>query len=169
MARARTKSPIPLPDLLLSNRNAATVYATLRWLAGAKHQLRTTRQRITEVCGLSKDIVTAAVKALHDGRWIVRRYGAVTNRRWYRISFSNVVTFPWAAKTSLRKKSNPKCKAGKKRSKGARPLSQKNRSNPLKGIGQSPNSCPSLPVGQDGDAEDEVWTSISDLLEKDSP
>lgn len=169
MPRGRTKSPIPLPDLLLLNRNAATVYAALRYLAGDKRQLRITRRRITEVCSLSKDVVTAAVTALHDGRWIVRRRGMMPGRRWYRITFPNVVTFPWAAKTSLRKKPDAKTQAGKNRSKRARPLNQKNRSNPLGGIGQSPDARPSLPVGRAEDAQGDEGIDIRDLIRGENP
>jgi len=54
----KRRTPWPLDRLLAANRNALTVYATLRWLAGDVRKLGTTRARIADVCGLCDDTIS---------------------------------------------------------------------------------------------------------------
>ena len=136
MSRKRRRSaPWALPKLLEADRNAATVYLALCWLANGTRQVRTTRNAITKVCGLHKDTITSAIKALHDAGWIQRAYGAVTGRRWYRITITEVVIFPWAVKTGSSARPKRKTRTHENRSKGRVPLDRKNPPYSLKRVG----------------------------------
>jgi len=93
----------PLPKLLTANRNALTVYAALRWLAGDSRRLCTTRARIGDACGLYRDTITAALQALDAAGWVRLRYGRAGTRTWFRLSFPGAGFFPVPAKTRHRK------------------------------------------------------------------
>lgn len=139
MTRKTRTLPLPLPELIQRNRNAATVYLSLRYLAGDSRQLRTTRAKIGHVCGLHRETITKAVRVLHDGRWIKRSWGRAVNRRWYRITFVEISVLPWVGKTVLSatsKTHSPKAgktdpsarsKERKNRPKRSLPLGRKNR------------------------------------------
>ena len=96
------KRPIQLPGLLKRDRNAVTVYFSLRWMAGGSRQLNTTRQRIADVCGLSPKRITAAMTALHEAGWLIRRYGRNGKRAWYRLVLRGFGLFPEGRKTTFR-------------------------------------------------------------------
>ena len=96
--------PVPLPQLLRMNRNAVTIYFSLRHLSGKLRRLSTTRARIAKICGLHADTITAGMKALASARWIRLQYGRFGVKTWYRISFPVFECFPAAEKTSHRKR-----------------------------------------------------------------
>ena len=96
--------PKPLPDLLALNRNAATVYLAIRWLAGDRRQVNTTRAKIAAVCGLCKRAITDAVQALGECGWVRVSYGRQGLRSWYRLTLNAGVSwiFPVCHKTTHR-------------------------------------------------------------------
>ena len=98
--------PWPLDSLLKANRNAAGVYLALRWLAGKKRCLATTRRRIAEICPMHEDTISKAMRALADAGWIVLNYGRAGGKQWYRVSFpaTKQQIFPGAVETGHRKK-----------------------------------------------------------------
>ena len=85
-----------------TNRNAMTVYMTLRWLAGGRRAVQTTRARITEVCELSSKRISAAMTALNAAGWVHLNYGRTVNRSWYRVSFVEISQLPVGLKTTHR-------------------------------------------------------------------
>lgn len=136
-----------LPELIAMNRNAATVYVALRWLACGKRQVCTTRAAITKVCGLHREGITAAMSALHDCGWIDKSYGTAKNRKWYRVTFgSKNDFFPKAVKTGLREKSWTR----KNRPKGRSRLGRFSRLNSLERVGASLKAPAPLPMGRGG-------------------
>jgi len=138
----RKPSPWPLPKLLAANRNAATVYAALRWLASERRQLNTTRARITEVCGLHKDTITAAMQVLAKSEWIGLNYGRRGDKTWYRLTFPGPGFFPVAPKNSFSATGGSR----KNRSQRAIPCGRENRSPSPKGEeGDPPPSDAGVP------------------------
>ncbi len=139
----KRKRPWSLEKVLAANRNAITVYAALRWLAGDVRRLGTTRQRIAEVCGLYRDTISAALHALSEAGWLVLRYGRQGVRTWYRITFPVSGFFPVS----------PKTRASKRAATGKSPTQEtvscvgENPTHPLKGIGTdgAPTRRPSVP------------------------
>ena len=99
----RARKPWPLPKLLGQNRCAITVYAALRWLSGDVRRLETTRDRITEVCGLHRDTISAAMKVLDKAGWVRLNYGRAGTRTWYRLSFPVQAFFPETGPSGHRK------------------------------------------------------------------
>ena len=75
-----------LPELMKANRNAATVYLAVVWLASGRRQVGTTRARIRAACRLSERCIGAALEALHEASWIVRRYSRAGHKTWYRLT-----------------------------------------------------------------------------------
>ena len=94
----KKSAPWPLAKLLAKNRNALTVYGTLRWLAGDSRQLFTTRRTLRATCGLAEDTISAAMTALDSGGWVTVSYGRDGPRTWYRLSFPVPGFFPVPAK-----------------------------------------------------------------------
>lgn len=135
--------PWPLPRLLEADRNAATVYMVLLWLAAGRRQVYTTRARITAVCGLYRETITAAIQALDRAGWVRLRHGHVPARRWYRLTLAKLPPFPWAEKSRSREPGF----RGKKPLKRAPRLSGKKPPNPLTGIGGLPAPALPPPVG----------------------
>ena len=111
------------------NRNAATVYLSLLWLAGDKRQLNTTRQKIAAVCHLHQRRISEAMQALHDGGWVTVNYGRAGNKAWYRLSFPVGRFVPVCMKTAHREGSG----SDKKSTQGAVPCVYEN--DPLSPIG----------------------------------
>ena len=99
MSRPRRRHPWALPKLLAGNRNALTVYGTLRWLSGESRRYATTRQRIADVCGLSLRSIGEAVQALDEAGWLTVNYGRQGLKSWYRLTFPVVGFFPVVRKT----------------------------------------------------------------------
>ncbi len=133
--------PWPFPKLVKASRCAVILYAALRYLAGDRRQLNTTRQRIRDACGLHPDSTTEAMKALDAAGWVKLRRGYANERRWYRLTFPTVAVFPWGVidRSSAGKKR--KRLNGQRPSKGARPLGGHRPSNPLRGR-DAPGSPP---------------------------
>jgi hypothetical protein len=109
MKRKRPKpvpAPWPLPKLLDTNRNAVTVYCAVRWLAGNRRRLSTTRATIKSVCGLSPKCISAAMTVLDAAGWVVVNYGRLGDQCWYRLSFPRRASefFPVGRKTTHRKR-----------------------------------------------------------------
>ncbi len=98
------RQPWPLPKLLERDRNAATVYAAIRWLAGNSRRLGATRERIAAVCGLYRDTISAAMHALAEAGWLTLNYGRQGVRTWYRLSFPVSGFFPVSAKPRYSKR-----------------------------------------------------------------
>jgi hypothetical protein len=99
MTLPRRSTPWALPKLLAANRNALTVYAVLRFLAGDSRRYATTRQRIADVCGLSLRSIGEAVQALDEAGWLTMNYGRQGLKSWYRLTFPVVGFFPVVRKT----------------------------------------------------------------------
>ena len=112
----------PLNKLLEKNRNAMTVYSTLRWLAGDRRQLNTTRARINEVCGLHIQTISKAISALNESRWITLNYGRHQNRCWYRFTFPCERFFPLCTEKTCTGKGS---EGRNKRTQRGRPLCTK--------------------------------------------
>ena len=104
MTRRRSPVPWSLGRLLEADRNALTVYGSLRWLSGSSRRLCCTRGRIKNVCNLHKDTITKAMKALNESRWVIVNYGRERNRIWYRLSFPTTDFFSVAEKSGPRAK-----------------------------------------------------------------
>ena len=159
--------PWTLPRVLAANRAAAAVYLAVLWLAGERRQVCTTRARIAEVCGLYRDTITNALKALDDGGWVRVRYGRAAGKRWYRLTLPKLPPFPWAAKTRSREAS----KTGKNPLKGTPRLSGKNPPYSLERVGAGPVAA--LPLRGDtatpagtpdtGASEEGAMVSVADL------
>jgi hypothetical protein len=140
----RRRPPWPLPKLLKMNRNAVTIYISLRWLAGDRRQLNTTRAGIKAVCSLGVKTISAAMQALSDARWIRLNYGRYENKSWYRITFPCDTFFslqgaPRRRNPSRAKKTpqGPPREGRKTPHRGVRPCRAKNDLHTLKGIGAS--------------------------------
>ena len=117
MKRSKDKAIATLPELMEMNRNAATVYLALRWLANDGRQLNTTRPRIAEVCGLSLRLISRAVHALRDSGWIRMSRGWQQKpplRAWYRVSFPAQDLFPVGRKTTHKGRKRRKRAVGRK-------------------------------------------------------
>lgn len=99
MTRPRRSTPWAIPKLLAANRNALTVYAVLRFLAGDSRRYSTTRQRIADVCGLSLRAIGFAVQALNEAGWLTLNYGRQGIKTWYRLTFPVVGFLPVVRKT----------------------------------------------------------------------
>jgi len=142
----KSAAPVPasLPDLLRLNRNAITVYAALRWMAGAKRQLGTGRKRIRGVCGLCAETITDAMTGLKEAGWIILNYGRKGNHTWYRITFPFDGLLPGKDKIHSREERMDR----KNRSQGSEPWEGKNPSPLLERERRlSPSSSPSASSG----------------------
>ena len=126
----------PLGILLRQDRNAMTVYSSLRWMAGDGRQLGTTRARIREVCHHSDKVITSAMNALDAAGWIKRSYGRSGNVTWYRISFPKTDFFPVGRKTTPREKRG----GSKNGPQGSRRCGSKNDPHVLTDIGRNSNA-----------------------------
>jgi len=134
--------PKSLPDLLKMNRNALTVYGSLRWLSNERRQLNTTRRRIADVCHLSEKRITDAMQALHDGGWVSVNYGRQGIKTWYRLSFPVGRFSPVVRKTTHRERRV----VAQNDPQGTRPCGTENVPHTLKGIGRT--APPFTPVGE---------------------
>ncbi len=133
-----------LPRLMMANRNAMTVYAALRWLAGDKRQWNGTRARISAVCRIRDlDTISAAVGALADARWIALNYDRDGRRQWYRITFPVPDFFPVPENIRHRdarlNRKNP--------AQGTVRCTRKNRAHSHKGVGAVPDHAPASNFG----------------------
>lgn len=82
----KRRRPWSLPKLLEHNRDAATVFMVLVFMAGDRRQIGTTREKIREACpGLTPRRIGKAVQTLHDAAWLTRQYGQNGPVSWYRI------------------------------------------------------------------------------------
>lgn len=132
------RAPLPLPELLAMNRNAVTVYAALRSLAGERRQLFTTRRTIRELCGLSEDTISGAMTALGKAGWMCVNYGRQGRRTWYRLTFPVPGFFPVPAKRRHREGTRDPKKAAQ----GTVPCTPKNGAQSQGGLGAVPAAAP---------------------------
>lgn len=160
----KSRPPWPLPKLLAKNRNALTVYGVLRWLANDRRQLNTTRARITAVCGLHEDTISAAVAALGDAGWVSVGYGRQGNRTWYRLTFPVAGFFPVAGKTRHREGSGGQ----KNRPQGTARCGRKNRPPVRKYRGASPPP-PAAPAASPPPGEEKAYIYGDDPPPADGP
>jgi hypothetical protein len=128
--------PLPMPALLAANRNAATVFLAVVWLANGRRQLGTTRARIREACGLSERCIGAALDALHEGGWLVRRYSRKGHRTWFRLTLpSAVVDFGAVVRKAHHRERR---KVSKNVPQGTERCGTKNIPHSRKGVGEGP-------------------------------
>lgn len=105
----KKRGPWPLDRLVAEDRNAITVYVTLRWLVGSSRQLNTTRETIRSWCGLSLKLISSSMTALDKTGWVSVNYAREGVRTWFRLTFpkSADAFFPLLPETMLgRKKGN---------------------------------------------------------------
>lgn len=126
----------PLPELLKLNRNAATVYMALRWIAGERRQLNITRDKIRAVCGLHIRRISEAMAALDECGWVVVNYGRHGIKTWYRLSFPVGQIFPVCMKTAHRERKV----SDKKSTQGTVRCVYENDPQSLKRLGECPAS-----------------------------
>lgn len=108
-----------LDDLLAADRNAATVYIAIRWLAAGRRRWQGTRKTLAGVCGLHRQTITKAVAALAEGGWLTLSYGRRGGKSWYELTFGEAV-LPEAGKTvpcgaSNRRKNRPQSRVVRER------------------------------------------------------
>lgn len=153
-----SKRPCPLPTLLEANRNAMTVYGAIRWLAGDKGRLSTTRKRIKDVCGLSERTIGDAVAALDSAGWITLNYGCDGSRKWYRLSLPMVGFLPMCGKTARRKRLS----VSKNSTKETVSYGTKNSTLPLTGNSRqgSATATPALPRMDEDERLKEITAKI---------
>lgn len=134
--------PWTLDKLMAANRNAATVYLTLRWLAGGKRQLNTTRAKVSSVCGLHRQRISEAMTALGNAGWVKVNYGRAGIKRWYRLTIE-MDFFPMTMKTTHRESKS----VHENRPKGTVPYDHENRPLSLKRGTRHATSPPAVASG----------------------
>lgn len=151
--------PWPLPKLLNADRNAATVFLAVVTLANGRRQLGTTRAHIREVCGLSKRCIGAALEALHDASWLVRRYSRSGNKTWFRLTLPKCAVVGFSA---VVRKTHHRGRSGTSKNvpQGTERCGTKNVPHSLKGVG----GCPAL--GSGDPAPDEMHEHRTARIER---
>jgi hypothetical protein len=84
--------PKTLPELLKADRNAATVFAAVVYLAKGQRRIAAKRAEISGICGLIGRRITTALQALDKGGWLIRSY--IWNRKDDRTSSLYLFTLP---------------------------------------------------------------------------
>ncbi len=127
--------------MLSADRNALTVFATIRGMARGARQLSPTREAIGRVCSLGDRAIGRAITALHKGQWLNRAYGRQGHRAWYRITLPVYEWFPVVSKTTHRETG----RVSPESPQGPFPCGIKKVPPPRRGEGRS--TAPALPAG----------------------